>query len=595
MPTVPWRDLVRSYARFLVLQWRANKGLTALRIFLQLVSATMQPLQIFFFGKLVATITAGDQERVFFFVFGSAATYGLQKLADNLLQSQLADWGERSVTIAAQDAVFSHLAEIAPERLLKPDIRRDLDFVREDMWRINSLPTYTEQFLRSVIQLVGAVSLATTAPWWVMLLVIGVAVFQALDASFEAKNDLWASSWNSLDGRRIEYTKYVFMMGEDFRELRLLDAAPRFLERFREASGRVLGRFKKTGVRSATARFILAFAQGVAYATIIFLFAPQAYRNPALLGTLYVSLNLFGLVGEGLGGLSTSVARLIANAGILARIDHVFRIPKEPDTGLTMPRKPLVIEFRDVGYHYPGTERYALRHLTLTIAEHEHIAIVGENGAGKSTFMRLLAGLDRPSEGEILLNGKPLESYKPSEWRRAFHLLMQNGKLYQDFVKDNLLFGQPDARWARYALPVQRSLKISGADAVVRELKSGLDTFIGDWVAPPGIEPRNVSGGQAQRLLITRSLVHGGRILAFDEPTSAMDALAETAFFESLHDAMQGKGIVYISHRFSTVRRANRILVFENGAMIEDGSHENLLARSGTYARLYEEQAKWYS
>lgn len=595
LPSVPWRDLVRSYVRFLILQWRANKGLTGLRIFLQFLSATMQPLQIFFFGLLVAAITSGSTERAYTIVIGSAISYGLQKLADNLLQSKLADWGERSVTLAAHEAVYAHLSKIAPERLLEPDIRRDLDYVREDLWRINSLPSYTEQLLRSVIQLIGAIGLATTAPWWVMGLVIGVAVFQALDASFEAKNDMWAASWNSLDGRRIEYTRYVFMMGEDFREISLLGAAPRLLARYREASGRVLERFRKTGLSSATARFILAFAQAVAYAIIIFIFAPQAFKNPALLGTLYVSLNLFGLVGEGLGGMTTAIARLTANAGILARVDRVFRIPEETKQGHQIPREPIVVEFKNVGYHYPGTERYALRNISLTLRENEHVAIVGENGAGKSTFLRLLASLDKPSEGEILINGKPLDSYKPAEWRRAFHLLLQSGKLYQDFIQDNLLFGEPDERWAKHGVPISRALKISGADAVVRELKSGLNTFIGDWVAPPGIEPRNVSGGQAQRLLIARTLVHGGRMLAFDEPTSAMDALAETAFFEQLHKEMQGKGIIYISHRFSTVRRANRIIVFENGTMMEDGSHEELLAKGGTYAKLYEEQAKWYN
>ncbi len=594
-PAIPWRDLLRAYVRFLVLQWRANRGLTSLRIFLQLLSATMQSLQIFFFGMLVASVTSGSTDRAYTFVIGTAISYGLQKFADNILQSKIADWGERSVTLAAHDAVYLHLAKIAPERLLEPDIRRDLDYVREEMWRINSLPAYTEQLFRSIIQLIGAMSLATTAPWWVMALVFGVAIFQGLDASFEAKNDMWAASWNSLDGRRIEYTRYVFMMGEDFRELRLLGAAPRLLERFREASGRVLARYKKTGLSSAMARFVLAFAQGVAYAVILFIFAPQAFRNPALLGSLYVSLNLFGLVGEGLGGMTTSIARLTANAGILARVDHVFRIPEETDQGFQIPRSPLVVEFRNVGYHYPGTERFALRNLSLTLRENEHVAIVGENGAGKSTFLRLLATLDRPSEGEIFLNGKPLDSYKPSEWRRAFHLLMQGGKLYQDFIQDNLLFGEPDARWAKHAIPVGRALKISGADAVVRELKDGMNTFIGDWVAPPGIEPHNVSGGQTQRLLISRTLVHGGRLIAFDEPTSAMDALAETAFFEKLHTSMKGKGIIYISHRFSTVRRASRILVFANGSMVEDGSHEELLKKGGEYANLYNEQAKWYN
>ena len=342
---------MRAYVRFLILQWRANRGLTGLRIFLQFLSATMQPLQIFFFGLLIAAITSGNADRAFVVMLGSATTYGLQKLADNLLQSKLADWGERSVTLAAHEAVYAHLAKIAPERLLEPDIRRDLDYVREDLWRINSLPAYTEQLLRSVIQLIGAIGLAITAPWWVMALVVGVAVFQALDASFEAKNDLWATSWNTLDGRRIEYTKYVFMMGEDFRELRLLDAAPKFLARFRDSANRVLERFKKTGLSSAMARFILAFAQGVAYAVIIFVFVPQAFKDPILLGSLYVSLNLFGLIGEGLGGMTTSIARLTANAGILARVDHIFRIPEETNQGSPIPSEPLVIEFKNVGYH----------------------------------------------------------------------------------------------------------------------------------------------------------------------------------------------------------------------------------------------------
>ncbi|MCC6563491.1 ATP-binding cassette domain-containing protein, partial [Candidatus Uhrbacteria bacterium] len=122
-----------------------------------------------------------------------------------------------------------------------------------------------------------------------------------------------------------------------------------------------------------------------------------------------------------------------------------------------------------------------------------------------------------------------------------------------------------------------------------------LNAFIGDWVAPPGVVPAKVSGGQTQRLVIARTLIRGGRFIAFDEPTSAMDALAETAFFERLHESMGGKSIIYISHRFSTVRRASRILVFEKGKLSEDGSHEVLLAKNGKYAHLYQEQAKWYS
>ncbi len=591
---VPWKNLLRSYGRFLLLLWRSNHSLTALRIFLQILSATMQPLQIFFFALLVRAITTGDADSAIPLVIGTAVTYGLQKLADNLIQSQLADWGERSVTIAAQDVVFEHLTRMAPEKLLEPEICRDLDFVREDLWRVNSLPTHSETLLRSIIQLIGAITLATTTPFWVFGLVIFVAVFQALNARFESNNDLWQATWNSIDGRRLEYTKYVFMMGEEFREIRLLGAAPQFLTRYRESAARILARFKKTGIRSASSRSILAFVQAVAYAIIVFVFVPQALEHPALLATVYVSLNLFSLVGESLSGISTSFARLKSSLGILSRVDHLLQVPLERDRGRHIPREPLSIEFKNVSYRYRGSDRYALKGLSITLNEQEHVAVVGQNGAGKSTFLRLLSGLDKPTEGEILVNGKSLESYRPAEWRRAFHLLLQNGKLYQDFVQDNLLFGSPDARWDQYAHSLSKSLKIAGADAVVRELKSGLNTFIGDWVAPPDITPQNVSGGQQQRLLIARTLIHGGRIIAFDEPTSAMDSMAETAFFEKLNASMKGRGIIYISHRFSTVRRANRILVFENGALQEDGTHESLLEKNGRYAELYAEQAKWY-
>jgi ATP-binding cassette subfamily B protein len=192
------------------------------------------------------------------------------------------------------------------------------------------------------------------------------------------------------------------------------------------------------------------------------------------------------------------------------------------------------------------------------------------------------------------LNGQPLERYLKKEWRQAFHLLLQGAQLYQDFARDNLLYGEPPRRWKATASSFEHATKIAGADALLRELPSGEKTFLGDWAAPPGVTPHKVSGGQIQRLLIARSLIHGGRFLGFDEPTSAMDAVAETSFFERLHAGLRHKGLIFISHRFSTVRRASRLLVFHEGRLMQDGTHESLLRAKGPYATLYREQAKWY-
>lgn len=172
--------------------------------------------------------------------------------------------------------------------------------------------------------------------------------------------------------------------------------------------------------------------------------------------------------------------------------------------------------------------------------------------------------------------------------------MLQDARLYQDFVKDNLMYGF-QGRKKNSSIPFEESNKIAGADVVIDFLPRGHQTFIGDWAAPPGIVPHRVSGGQQQRLLISRTLIHGGRIIGFDEPTSAMDANAEMKFFERMLQAAEDRGLIFISHRFSTVRRASRIFVFDEGRLIEDGSHVELMSKNGKYAELYKQQAQWYA
>lgn len=589
------RERLSAYRAFLAIMWRAHPTLAFVRLLLLIIAAVLQPVQVYVFALVIDAIGKGDLASAPTLIALTIGAYAVHRVANDIVHSWLDAWFTRSVLLRASDELFEHLALLSPEALLDPDVRRDIDFAREDLWRINNLPQWTEQFFRSSIQIVGAIALSFLAPWWVLGLVLGTALLQAWNAQGESRRDVWSATWNSYDGRRIEYTRYLFLTGDDFRELHLLGATGRVLKSFHEAAKRILARFRRVGLKSATSRGGLAVLQALAYATIMIVLAPPAFEDPSRLATLYIALNLFGLLGDSLGQLATAFGNLAADLAILARIRNLLTFPTESDKGLSIPSKPLVIEFRDVSYRYRGAKQDALSGVNLTIRENEHLAVVGENGAGKSTFLRLLAGLDQPTSGAIYVNDKPLNAYKKSEWRRAFHLMLQDAKLFQDYLGENLLYGQGSGKWRSAGLSLKKGLQVAGADAVVREVPKGLGAFIGDWVAPPGVIPAKVSGGQTQRLLIARTLIRGGRILAFDEPTSAMDALAETAFFERLHEVMQGKGIIYISHRFSTVRRASRILVFENGRLTDDGSHEELIEKEGTYSKLYREQAKWYS
>jgi ATP-binding cassette subfamily B protein len=214
--------------------------------------------------------------------------------------------------------------------------------------------------------------------------------------------------------------------------------------------------------------------------------------------------------------------------------------------------------------------------------------LVGPNGAGKTTLIKLLTRLYDPTEGQITLDGVDLREYDPDELRRRIGVIFQDFVKYQLTVKENIGFGQideldDDAR-------VQYAAERGGADEVVAELPQGIDTMLGRWFE----KGHELSGGQWQKIALGRAFMRDGEVLVLDEPTAALDAEREYEIFQRFRELTNGKIAVLISHRFSTVRMADRIAVIEDGQIAELGSHEQLLARGGTYARLFEMQAEGY-
>ncbi len=586
------RKKLQAYWFFIRLLRQANPALATFRFILLIAGAIAQPLEVYFFAQLIGAIGQQDTSHATQLLTLVIATYATRKLVIDLTYSKINDWFSRGGGLYSQRRIMEHIATLDPEILLRDDVRSSLDYVREDLWRLNNLPEQTEWLVRSVFRFIGSFGLALIAPWWVTVLGLADAAIQAWFAGVESKNDLWTSTWNSLEGRQVEYIRYIFLQGPEFREVRLLGAERSFIQRLTRAGKRILTKFRSAAMASARNRVLVSSFNALTYGIVIVILGRDAFAHPSQLAILYTAISLFGLLSDALSGISGAFGKLYADLGILSRMHDLFALAPESVSGQSIPRAPLVIEFHDVSFRYPNATHTALSHVTTTIREGEHIAIVGENGAGKSTFLNLLTGLIQPTSGTILVNGIPLHIYKKREWRNAFHIMMQGAIMYQDFIRDNLTYGQ-SATTVRKSL--QQSLHVAGADAVIRDVPEGLDTFIGDWAAPPGVRAHRVSGGQQQRLLIARTLIHGGRIIGFDEPTSAMDAKAEASFFERLHDTMKDRGLIFISHRFSTVRRASRILVFQKGKLSHEGSHEELLKQPGSYAELYTEQARWYT
>jgi ATP-binding cassette subfamily B protein len=293
-----------------------------------------------------------------------------------------------------------------------------------------------------------------------------------------------------------------------------------------------------------------------------------------------------------LDGLLIGFSQVAAQALYLDDLFSFFEIrPRivSPDHPLPAPERIRSgFVFEDVGFRYEGAERWAVRHLDLEIAAGEVLALVGENGAGKTTIVKLLSRLYDPTEGRIRLDGRDLRDYDLGELRKRV------GVVFQDFVRfhftaaENIAIGRVEAAGDRDR--IEQAADRSLADAVIARLPLGLEQPLGRRFQG-GVD---LSGGEWQKIAIARAYMRDADALVLDEPTSALDARSEYEVFQRFRDLSAGKTTLLISHRFSTVRMADRIIVLDEGRIVEEGSHQALLKRGGRYAEMFELQAAGY-
>jgi ATP-binding cassette subfamily B protein len=246
------------------------------------------------------------------------------------------------------------------------------------------------------------------------------------------------------------------------------------------------------------------------------------------------------------------------------------------------------IQFDNVSFSYPGQDKPVFQNLNLHIQRGEHVALVGENGAGKSTLIKLLLRFYRPTSGRILINGHDLQDVSLDSWYGLLATLFQDFNQYPLPVKENIQIGRSSQKPDQKNLA--QSAEFAGVDTMVAGYEYGWETVL-DSSFKKGIEP---SGGQWQRIAIARAFYRQAKVLILDEPTSAIDAQAEYHIFNSIFDHYQGKTALIVSHRFSTVRRADRIIVINEGAIVEEGTHEQLIDARGSYYDLFTKQAEGY-
>ena len=398
-------------------------------------------------------------------------------------------------------------------------------------------------------------------------------------------------SWTP-ERRELDYLRYVGASDETAKEVKIFGLSGFIIDRFRSLSNEYLGKNQAIAVSRAAWGTLLTVLGTAGYYGAYVWIVQRAVTGSISLGDLTFLAGSFRQVRGSLEGILLQFSSLTQEAIYLQDLFDYFAIKPlihSPKMPLPFP-KPVRdgFTFENVGFKYTNSERWALRGLSFTLHPGEKLALVGENGAGKTTLVKLLARLYDPAEGRILLDGHDIRDYNLDDLRHNIGVIFQDYIRFKMSAGTNIAVGDIDERTnqPRIETSAQRSL----ADSVIAKLPAGYQQQLGKSFNK-GVE---LSGGEWQKVALGRAYMRDAQLIILDEPTAALDARAEYEVFQRFNALTEGKSSVIISHRFSTVRMANRILVLEGGRLVEIGSHEELLAQNGRYAELFALQARGY-
>ena len=592
---------LRHVPPLLRLVFQTHRGYTAAILVLRAIRSLI-PVAVLWVGKLIidgviAGVAAAHAGRspdwphlavlvgleLGIAVFGE----GLARLS-SLLESLLGDLFANRLSVR----LMQHAATLDLAQFEDAEIYDHLERARRQTVGRIGLFTLILGTAQDIITLISLASvLLVQLPWLLLLLTVAVLPAFLGEAHFASLGYSLLFRWTP-ERRLLDYLRYMGASNESAKEVKLFGLSNLLVGRYADLSDKFYQENKRLAVKRNIVSTLLVTLGTLgyygAYAVIIY----RTVMGVFTIGTLTFLAGSFrqsrSLIQSVLLALSSIYEQSLYLSDLFTFFEVRPRVVSKPGAKVVARPMQTGFQFENVGFQYPGSQRWAVRHLTFSFEPHERIALVGENGAGKTTLVKLLSRLYDPDEGRILLDGADLRDYDLDSLRHNIGIIFQDFVRYDFILRENIGVSQVEAMNDEDR--IREAAKRSLADSVAKRVPQGFDQMLGKRFEN-GVE---LSGGEWQKVALARAYMRDAQVLILDEPTAALDARAEYEVFLRFAELTEGRMAVLISHRFSTVRMADRILVLKGGELADDGSHEELVARGGLYAELFSLQAAGY-
>jgi ATP-binding cassette subfamily B protein len=595
-----WHDRLAALKQVppvLRILWESGPAVVSLGILIRVV-VSLLPIALLAVSKLIidaiVNVVAHHQPVSPYFWWLVAAEFALALLSSVLtrvldyLDSLLSDKYTRHVSIevmrhAAQLDVIAYEDPVFYDRLERARVQ-----ATDRLGMIQSIGRLMQQVITTLSL---SISIVYFSPWLLLLLVAGVLPAFLGESHFAFLG--YAKNFRQTPMRRqLDYLRILGGSKEAAKELKLFGLSGFLTERFARISDQIYSENVELSRRRLLAGGLLSLLGTMGYYAAYVWVIWKTLAGVLSVGTLYFLAGAILQASNNIQQIFTTAAGIADQALFLTDLLAFFEmkptIVSKPGA-LSAPR-PIVrgFEFRDVSFRYPGTSRLVLDRLNFSLLPGERVALIGENGEGKTTIVKLLTRLYDPTEGAIFLDGIDLREYDLEDLYREVGVIFQDFMRYELTARENIAVGRIEEIGDLDS--IRMAARKSLADEVIARLAGGYEQMLGRRFH----EGVDLSGGEWQKLALARAYLRDAQLLILDEPTAALDARSEFAVFQRFAELTQGKSALFISHRFSTVRMADRIVVLANGRIAEDGDHGQLMALGGRYAEMFEMQAASY-